>query len=57
MKMKSQSPAKLPKMAKGNNEGGKLVVRDMLKMNDGGQCCVPTPADPVNLHKRMAGAC
>ena len=54
---KSPKQAKAPKMPQGNDEGGKYVCRDMEKMKDGGECCVPTPAEPVNLHKRMAGAC
>ncbi len=55
--MKAPKQAKAPKMPKGNDEGGKLVERNMAKMKDGGECCVPTPAEPVNLHKRLAGAC
>ena len=50
-------PAKTPAMPRGNDEGGKLVQRNMLELKDGGQCCVPTPAEPVSLHKRLAGAC
>ncbi len=46
-----------PKMQKGNDEKGKFVGRDLMKLKDGGACCVPTPAEPISLHKKMAGAC
>lgn len=51
------SPAKVPKMPKGNDEGGKFVDRNLAKLNDGGESLAPTDAEPVSLHKRMAGAC
>lgn len=54
---KQAKPASAPRMPKGNDEGGKFVARNVAKMKDGGQCCVPTPAEPVSLHKRLAGAC
>ncbi len=54
---KAPKQAKTPKLPKGNDEGGRYVERNIAKLNDGGECCVPTPAEPVNLHKRMAGAC
>lgn len=53
----SPRPVKAPAMKSGNDEGGKLVERDQMTLNDGGECCVPTDAEPVNLHKRLAGAC
>lgn len=46
-----------PKMPKGNDEGGKVVDRDIMKMKDGGECCIPTDAEPIRLHAKMAGAC
>lgn len=53
---KSPKPYKSP--VKGaNDEGRKFVARNLMKMKDGGACCVPTPAEPVSLHKKLAGAC
>ena len=49
--------AKAPAMKKGNDEGGKFVDRNLVKLNDGCESLVPTDAEQVNLHKRMAGAC
>lgn len=31
--------------------------RNLAALNDGGESLAPTDAEPVNLHKRMAGAC
>lgn len=36
---------------------GKVASRNLMGMKDGGACCAPTPASPVNLHKKLAGAC
>ena len=54
---KQSASTKAVKAPKGNDEGGKFVARDLLKMKDGGACCVPTAAEPVRLHAKMAGAC
>ena len=40
-----------------SDEGGKVVDRNVMKMKDGGACCVPTPAEPMRLHYKMAGGC
>ena len=51
--------AKAPSMPKGNDEGGRFVDRNLMKMNpknDKDQLA-PTPSEPVSQHKRMAGAC
>lgn len=52
-----QPAAKAPKISKGNDEGGRFVDRDLKALNDGGESLIPTDAEPVSLHKRMAGAC
>lgn len=59
MKMQSKSPkqAKAPRMPRGNDEGGKFVDRDLAKISPTKQQFEPTDAEPVNQHKRMAGAC
>jgi len=49
--------AKAPKMRKGNDEGGKFVDRPLAKISPLKEQFEPTPAEPVNQHKRMAGAC
>lgn len=51
------APAKTPRMAKGNDEGGKFVDRNLMKVNPLKEQFEPTDAEPVNQHKRMAGAC
>lgn len=54
-----KTPASAPRMPKGNDEGGKVVGRNLLGMKpDAAQaCCVPTPAEPVRMHVKMAGGC
>ena len=54
---KSPTPAKTAAMPKGNDEGGRFVDHNLVQMKDGGACCVPTPAEPVRLMKKLAGAC
>lgn len=54
-KPKSSMPK--PRMAKGNDEGGKFVDRDLMKVNPRTQQFEPTPSEPVRQHKKMAGAC
>ena len=52
---KSQTPYKSP--VKGaNDEGGRVVDRNLMAMKTA-ESLVPTPAEPVSLHKKMAGAC
>ncbi len=54
----SQRPVKAPSYGgSSNDEGGKFVDRDLKALNDGGESLAPTDAEPVSLHKRMAGAC
>lgn len=53
---KSIKPVAAPKMPKGNDEGGKFVSRDLVKMKTA-ESLMPTPAEPVRLHAKMAGAC
>ena len=52
----SSQKVKSPKMPKGNDEGGRFVSRDLCKMKTA-ESLIPTPAEPVSLHKKMAGAC
>lgn len=54
--MKTKSSPQ-PKMPKGNDEGGKYVDRDLVKVNPLKEQFEPTAAEPVSQHKRMAGAC
>lgn len=53
----SPKAAKSPRMPRGNDEGGRYVDRDLMKVNPLKEQFEPTDAEPVNLHKRMAGAC
>ena len=55
MAKRPKSP-QVPKMPKGNDEGGKFVDRNLAAMKTE-ESLVPTAAEPVSLHKRMAGAC
>lgn len=54
---KSNSVAKVPKMPKGNDEGGRFVDRNLMKINPLKQQFEPTDAEPVRQHAKMAGAC
>lgn len=42
---------------KANDEKGRFVDRNLMKVNPNKEQFAPTPAEPVNQHKRMAGAC
>ncbi len=42
---------------KANDEKGKFVDRNLTKVDPKREQFAPTPAEPVNQHKRMAGAC
>lgn len=53
---KSPRPARAPRMPKGNDEGGKFVERNLVPVKSA-QEFVPTPAEPVRLHFKMAGGC
>lgn len=55
--VKSYSSAKAPRMAKGNDEYGRFVDRNLMGVNPAKQQFEPTDAEPVNQHKKMAGAC
>lgn len=57
MKTKSPQPAKAPRMAKGNDEGGRFVSRDLRKVNPLKEQFEPTAAEPVRQHFKMAGGC
>jgi hypothetical protein len=48
--------AKAPRMPRGNDEGGKFVSRDLRGVKTA-EAFVPTPAEPVRLHHKMAGGC
>ena len=48
---------KIGNMKKGNDEGGKFVNRNLLKVNPKKEQFAPTPAEPVRQHAKMAGAC
>ncbi len=45
------------KMAKGNDEGGKFVDRDLSKVNPIKEQFEPTGSEPVRQHFKMAGGC
>ena len=52
-----QTPAKVPAMPKGNDEGGRFVDRDLCKVNPAKTQFEPTPAEPVRQRYKMAGGC
>ncbi len=54
---KQQKSVKAPRMAKGNDEGGKFVSRDLRGVSPKKQQFEPTPAEPVRQHFKMAGGC
>jgi len=53
---KSLKQAKSP-IKGANDERGRYVDRPLMKVNPKREQFVPTPAEPVSQHKRMAGAC
>ena len=55
--MAKQQSYKGPKAARGNDEGGKFVDRNLLKTNPKKQQFEPTAAEPVRQHHKMAGGC
>lgn len=58
--MKAQSKSSQPKQVKGpkvNDERGRFVDRNLLAVDPKKEQFEPTPSEPVNQHKRMAGAC
>ena len=57
MKTKQYSPVKSSIGKKGNDEGGRFVDRNLAAINPTKQQFEPTDAEPVNQHKKMAGAC
>ena len=57
MKAKQSKSPPPVSQRKVSDEGGKFVDHNLMKMKDGGACCVPTPAEPVRLHYKMAGGC
>lgn len=56
MATKSPRPVRTPAMPKGNDEGGKFVARNLVPVKSEA-AFVPTPAEPVRLHFKMAGGC
>lgn len=56
MATKSPRPVRTPAMPKGNDEGGKFVDRNLVPVKTA-EAFVPTPAEPVRLHFKMAGGC
>jgi hypothetical protein len=44
-------------MAAGNDEGGRFVSRDLIKVNPLNEQFEPTEAEPVRSHFKMAGGC
>jgi hypothetical protein len=52
---KSLKQAKSP-IKGANDERGRYVDRPLMKVNPKREQFAPTPAEPVNQHKRMAGA-
>lgn len=58
MKAKSSpQPAKVPKMPKGNDEGGKFQDRKLVGVNPMKEQFAPTDAEPVRQRFRMGGGC
>ncbi len=53
---KSLKPVKSP-IRGANDERNRFVDRNLIKVNPRKEQFAPTPAEPVNQHKRMAGAC
>jgi len=53
---KTQKQAPAPRMPRGNDEGGKFVNRNLVPVKTA-EAFVPTPAEPVRLHFKMAGGC
>jgi len=53
---KYSKPVKSP-IKGANDERNKFVDRNLMKVNPKREQFAPTPAEPVNQHKRMAGAC
>jgi hypothetical protein len=54
---KQPKQVKAPAMPKGNDEGGKFVSRDLLKINPTKEQFAPMPAEPVRQQYKMAGGC
>lgn len=48
---------KAPKMAKGNDEGGRFVSRNLMKTDPKKEQFAPTPAEPVRQRFKMGGGC
>jgi hypothetical protein len=55
-KPKAQGKLNVPRMPKGNDEGGKFVDRNLVPMKTAA-AFVPTPAEPVRMRYKMAGGC
>ena len=47
---------KSPKMAAGNDEGGKYVSRNLFPIKTA-EAFVPTDAEPVRMRFKLAGGC
>lgn len=56
-KQPNPTPARAPRLPRGNDEGGRYVDRDLAGVNPTKQQFEPTEAEPVRQHARMAGAC
>lgn len=56
MAINSKRPVRAPAMPKGNDEGGKFVSRNLIPIKTA-EAFVPTPAEPVRLHFKLAGGC
>ncbi len=54
-KSSQKSPA--PRMPKGNDEGGRFVDRNLMKVNPLREQFEPTKAEPVPQLYKMAGGC
>lgn len=54
---KGLKPVVRPKMQKGNDEGGRFVDRNLMKVNPNKEQFAPTPAEPVPQRYRMGGGC
>jgi hypothetical protein len=56
---KTMVMASAPRMAGGNDEGGRYVDRNLVPLRTAAQQnqFAPTPAEPVRMHHKLAGGC
>jgi hypothetical protein len=59
MRKQSSFPknAKAPRMPRGNDEGGRFVDRNLVRVSPAREQFEPTAAEPVRQKFKMAGGC